>query len=281
MKRNTRLVALAALTAAVLVPVLSGHAPAELKTTELGKGPTVVLVHAIGSTRMGWMPVARKLIGEHRVVMVDLPGHGESPLPDPFSLETCGAELLAALAKEDPKQTVLVGIGVGGLVSLHALDKKPDAARGVVLIETAMKSPMPIPDQQQQRFMQQMDARYADILNMMFTSMARDSTQGVKLRGEAARVEPRTIKSYMRVLLKADGTVPLKKVKVPVLLVASDKRWPEGKPWADVSGELGYSKADTYPVERVKDSGYMVHLDQPDSLAAVIAAFTAKTLAAK
>lgn len=278
MKRMKRIVPLAAVAAVVLLAVMTSRAPAELKSTEFGQGPTIVMVHGLGGARMTWLPVARKLLGNHHVVMVDLPGHGDSPLPDPFSLEACGDELATALAKQDPKNTILVGLGVGGLVSLEALDRHPDAVAGLVLVETTTKSAINIPDQQQKSFMQQLDENYEPFIRMMYAQLARDSTQGVQLRAEAMRVEPRNIKSYMRHLLKADASGALKKVKAPILVVVSDKRWPKDKEWSAVAAEMGYPDAKGLDVKRIANSGYMIHLDQPDSLAAVIGAFADKTL---
>ena len=66
-----------------------------LRTTDLGRGVTYVIVPSMGNSRMQWMPTARKLIGQNRVVLVDLPGHGDSPMPDPFSLDAA-AEMRGA-----------------------------------------------------------------------------------------------------------------------------------------------------------------------------------------
>src|SRR5258706_14444441 len=90
-------------------------APVVLKTTEFGHGSTVVLLHGLGSGRMVWMPTAKKLLAAHRVVMVDLPGHGDSPLPDPFSIDACAAALDPGLAKQPPASPVLGGHGFAGL----------------------------------------------------------------------------------------------------------------------------------------------------------------------
>src|SRR5262245_32073797 len=81
---------------ALLTPVAHAAAPT-LKTTEFGRGPTVVLLHGMGSNRNYWLPTAKKLLGNHRVVMMDLPGHGDSPLPDPFSLDIAGEQIAQAL----------------------------------------------------------------------------------------------------------------------------------------------------------------------------------------
>ena len=40
----------------------------------MGHGRTVVLVHGLGSDANDWLPVARDLARDHRVVLVELPG---------------------------------------------------------------------------------------------------------------------------------------------------------------------------------------------------------------
>lgn len=270
-----RVVLIAFAGVAVMLAAFTGPAPAELKATEFGQGPTIVMVHGLGGARMTWLPVARKLMNQYHVVMLDLPGHGDSPLPDPFSIEACGAELAAALAKHDAKRTVLVGLGAGGLVALQALDGKPDAVAGLVLVEATARSPMDIPDQQQRFFMQQLDTQYEGFIRMLYAGLARDSTQAVKLRADAMRVEPRHIKAYMRYMLKVDASGAFRKIKAPVMAVVSDRRWPKDKPWPEIAAELGYTDAPKLDVRRISNSGYMVHMDQPDSLAALIGSFTA------
>ena len=127
--------------------------PVTLKTTEFGRGPTIVLLHALGSGRMAWMPTAKKLLAGHRVVMVDLPGHGESALPEPFSLEACAEALDQVLARQSPDSTVLVAHGFGGLVALYGVQAHPDRVRGLILIDAATRTTTPIPEQQQQFFL--------------------------------------------------------------------------------------------------------------------------------
>lgn len=278
MKHVRRITLFALAGVVVLLATFTDRAPAELESTEFGKGSTIVLVHGLGGARMTWLPVARKLLGEYHVVMLDLPGHGESPLPDPFSIEAGGAELATALKKYDGKNTIVVGLGAGGLVAIAALDKQPGVAAGLVLVEVTTKSPVDVPDQQQKFFMQQLDTQYEGFVRMMYEQTARDSTQSVRLRADAMRVDPRVIKSYMRHLLKTDASGPLNRIKAPKMLVVSDRRWPSEKPWAGVAAELGYTGAQGVEVKRVAKSGYMVHMDQPDSLAALIGAFAAATL---
>ena len=49
-----------------------------LHRVERGDGPRVVLVHGFTQTLASWRPVADDLAADHRVVLVDAPGHGAS-----------------------------------------------------------------------------------------------------------------------------------------------------------------------------------------------------------
>ena len=127
--------------------------PVTLKTTELGQGPTLVFLHDLGSGRMTWMPLARRLLGRYRVVLVDLPGHGDSPMPESFTLVAAAAALDRVLARQKAESTVVVGHGVGGVIALLEASAHPERQRALVVMAAASKSPITIPDQQRDAFL--------------------------------------------------------------------------------------------------------------------------------
>ena len=45
----------------------------------VGSGPPLVLLHGVGHRRQAWYPVLDRLTEHREVILVDLPGHGESP----------------------------------------------------------------------------------------------------------------------------------------------------------------------------------------------------------
>lgn len=265
----------ASLAAAAITP------PVTLRVTEFGRGPTLVLVHGLGGARLGWMPTARKLLSNYHVVMVDLPGHGESPLPDPFSLEAAAEALDLVVAKQRPESTVVVGQGVGALLAIMSASVHPDHQKGLVLIDVGLKSPLPIDDQQKKQFIEYMDQNYDQVTSMIFSRMGRDSAQGVQVQAMAAQVPPATIKAYLRRLLDADATRTVKNLKTPVLVVMSDKRFPSDKDWAVVGKELGWEDPASHPPRRIAHSAALMASDQPDTLAMVVSAFAKQAMAKK
>lgn len=267
--------ALAALRAGAAPP------PVVLKTTEFGRGPSVVLLHGLGSARMVWMPTAKKLLTDHRVVMVDLPGHGESPLPDPFSLEACAAALDQVLAKQKSDSTVLVAHGFAALVALYEVQAHPDRIKGLIVIDAAPKSVVTIPEQQQQRFMSMLDTGYDEFLRNMTRSLARDSAQANELYSQAQAVPAATMKAYIKAAFNVDASGALKQMKPAFLFVGSGRRWPPDKDWPTLAKEMGYENPAALQARRLAEGGALIMKEHPDSLAAVVRDFTAQALAAK
>jgi 3-oxoadipate enol-lactonase len=282
-----RLLTAAGVLAAILTLVALCGADAPLPTPKfmaLGSGPTVVLVHDLGSSRMVWMPTARKLMSRgFRVVLVDLPGHGDSALPDPFTLDAAAASLGQALTASNPDSTIVVGTGMGGMLSIMALKGRPHPVRGVALIDCGLKSPLKIDDQEIQYFKQQMDASYDVILRMIYSKAGRDSIQGKAIHATAAQVPPFTIKSYLGAVLTQDASPALKALGSPYMLIGTDrlfKAHKDAKTQGLMLRDLGYE--DTLQVvRRINDAGFLVMQDQPDTLAAVVSGFAGRVLAKK
>lgn len=274
--------------AALLVLPLAAQPPATpaLKTTELGRGPAVVLVHGLGGARMQWMPTARKLLGSYRVVMVDLPGHGDSPLGDGFTLESGAAAVAQVLARQKAESTIVVGQGVGGAIAVLAAHANPGRVRGVVAIDASLKTPFAqVPDQQRQGFLGWLDAaspeEYGAFLKQLYATQGRDSAQIVELQSRAAMVAPTTMKAYFRQLMYFDASPKMKEFRTPLLYIGSSKSWADTVTWASLARERGYEHAAGVATERIGNSGMLIASDQPDSLASAIDAFAKKVIAGK
>lgn len=77
----------------------------------------LVLIHGITESRHTWRPLIGPLAATHRVLAVDLRGHGDSPVGDaydPISYATDVAETVASVGLENP---LVVGHSLGGVVA--------------------------------------------------------------------------------------------------------------------------------------------------------------------
>src|SRR5258706_198106 len=123
------------ITLAVVLTILAsarGVGPAQPPFhAAFGHGPTIALVHGLGSRPEHWLKTARLLARDHRVVLIELPGHGDSPMADPLSLDRAADVLDAALAADSRESVVLVGHSIGGLVCAAEALRHPARVRAL------------------------------------------------------------------------------------------------------------------------------------------------------
>jgi pimeloyl-ACP methyl ester carboxylesterase len=105
--------------------------------------PGVVLVHG-GAAHAGWWDhIAPFLAADHRVVAIDLSGHGDSDRRAEYSLATWADEVLAVAARESVGRPVIAGHSMGGFVGLTAAKLHGDSVRGVVAIDSPVREMSP------------------------------------------------------------------------------------------------------------------------------------------
>jgi pimeloyl-ACP methyl ester carboxylesterase len=88
-----------------------------------GSGPPLVLLHGVGHRRQAWDAVVDRLTPHRDVILVDLPGHGESPplRPDGRSALTVMLDAVTGLLDElAVTRPHFAGNSLGGRLSLEA-----------------------------------------------------------------------------------------------------------------------------------------------------------------
>lgn len=92
-----------------------------------GDAPVVVLSNSLATTLAMWDGNLPALVGRYRVVRYDMRGHGRSPVPDgPSTLADLGGDLLALLDRLGIERAHLVGVSIGGMVSLWTAANAPE-----------------------------------------------------------------------------------------------------------------------------------------------------------
>lgn len=88
-----------------------------------GTGEPLVLVHGVTHRRQAWYPVLDRLVDHREVILVDLPGHGQSPdlVTDGRPVEEVLRELFEQfLADQGLHRPHIAGNSLGGRVALEA-----------------------------------------------------------------------------------------------------------------------------------------------------------------
>jgi 3-oxoadipate enol-lactonase len=116
-----------------------------LEVVEQGEGPALVLVHGFGGAKEDFSDQLDDLAADHRVVTLDLRGHGASDGPeDPrrYSLDRFAADLGNVLDALDIESCRLLGHSMGGMVVRRFVLSAPHRVDALVLMDT---SPGPVP----------------------------------------------------------------------------------------------------------------------------------------
>lgn len=248
----------------------------------LGEGPPLVLLHGLGGSLMTWQGVADAMARRHRVILVDLPGHGASSPPDPggceYAPEALAKAVADAVAAVSDEPTVVVGHSLGGAVAALVSERAPQLVARVVLIDPAGAG-----DAGDPRLMRLIDAEVSEagsreLLELFFHDRALVTETGVAEHArmlaqpgvhEAVRAAARA--TFDGATQRLDIRPTLVDLDIPVLVVwgAEDRVFPVSQAQALSLAVPGVS------VEVVAEAGHVPHLERPDAVVALIDAFLA------
>jgi pimeloyl-ACP methyl ester carboxylesterase len=102
-----------------------------------GDGPAVVLIHGFCAALDWWDEIAPSLATRHRVIRLDLIGHGGTDAPrSGYEIERQAALVAAVLDSLGVDRISVVGHSMGGEVAMALLEARPQQVDRIVLIDT-------------------------------------------------------------------------------------------------------------------------------------------------
>ena len=105
-----------------------------------GTGPALVLIHGVGLRAEAWSAMLPALARDNRVICVDMPGHGASPLNEAATLDDFVARLTAFTdALDGPVR--LAGHSMGALLSVCVAAQRPDRIEAIAAVSTVYQRP--------------------------------------------------------------------------------------------------------------------------------------------
>jgi pimeloyl-ACP methyl ester carboxylesterase len=110
-----------------------------LNTLDFGEsGSRVVFCHGLFGQGKNFSAVAKQLADRHRVTLVDLPDHGQSPWSERFDYLRAADQVAELLSADDP--AALVGHSMGGKISMLVALRHPELVARLVVVDV---SPVP------------------------------------------------------------------------------------------------------------------------------------------
>ncbi|CAA9513173.1 MAG: hypothetical protein AVDCRST_MAG85-2456 [uncultured Solirubrobacteraceae bacterium] len=105
---------------------------------DVGSGPPLVFVHGLSGSWQNWLENIPAFMDSHRVIAMDLPGFGESPMPrEKITISGYGRWLDSLLEALDIEAAAVVGNSMGGFIAAETAIKFPHRIERLVLVSAA------------------------------------------------------------------------------------------------------------------------------------------------
>lgn len=101
-----------------------------------GTGTPLVFVHGFTTTSEFWREQTTAFSSRHRVVRINLPGHGVSPRPTgrPYTIPAFVDDVLKVYSALKIENSILVGLSMGGTVAQNFTLAHPDLVGALALV---------------------------------------------------------------------------------------------------------------------------------------------------
>ena len=241
------------------------------------------MLHGNSANAWWWQWVADALPRELRLLALDMRGHGDSEwvTPPAYKPYDYAADMAAFIEDEVPgEQPVVVGHSMGGIVTLAFAGRYAESARGIVVIDTAVKS-----SRGRDRFLHRLKALPTVIYPDLETAKARFRLMPNEGEIDAGRVSAIAEKSLMPAesggytlkfdresFFGGDGLdVPatIRGLAIPTLLVRAEK----SRIMTQASAEEAAASNPHTQLTVIANAHHHVILEKPAEVARIIAEF--------
>src|SRR5487761_344750 len=110
-------------------------------SSQNGRG--IVLVHGGAAHSRWWDHIGPLLTVDRRVIAIDLSGHGDSGRRESYSFDGWAREILAVAADAGLAAPTVIGLSMGGVVTLRLAALFGSRIEGAVVIDSPVRNPAP------------------------------------------------------------------------------------------------------------------------------------------
>lgn len=105
--------------------------------SKTGQGQPVILIHGFPNDGSAWNTITPVLAARYELIIPDLPGAGQSPLPEvPLTIALMADAVNGVMEKEGIEKAVLAGHSMGGYTAMEFALRYPGKVQGLSLVHS-------------------------------------------------------------------------------------------------------------------------------------------------
>ena len=250
----------------------------KISFTDDGKGTAVVLLHGFLENKTMWDKYVSALSKNHRIITIDLLGHGETEcLGYVHTMEDQADMIFAVLISLRIRKIVLVGHSMGGYVALAFAELYPDYVKGLFLLNSSSRADSDERKINRDRAIKAVKQNHTNFVRISITNLFSEDNREV-LTKEIEKVKLQALKTPLQGIvaslegmkIRKDREVLLHFAPYPIQLVLGEK---DGVLiYDDTRDQIEGTKVEltTFP------DGHMSHIENEKELKIVLLEFLKK-----
>ncbi|MFH0344709.1 MAG: alpha/beta fold hydrolase [Chromatiales bacterium] len=238
---------------------------------DLGSGaPTLVFIHCWSCNRHYWKNPLSEFSKDHRLVLIDLPGHGDSKAgtSPPITVNAMAEDVAAVMDHLHVKNAILVGSSMGGPIALEVARLRPQRVRGIVGVDNLHNVEMQYPKAMFENAASQMEVDYAKAVREFIPSMFAPKADPKVVTWTADQAATSCEPKVCIPLFRSFPTLELKKVmrtaNVPIRNINA-LPYSTDSPKTNVEVNRRYADFDAVEID---DVGHFIMLEKPQEFSA-------------
>ena len=247
----------------------------KISYSDTGKSNAIVLLHGFLENQTMWQNLVPELSKKHRVITIDLLGHGESGcLGYINSMEDNAEAVHSVLSKLRLRKAVFVGHSMGGYVALAFAELYPAAVKGLVLLNSTSKADSEERKSNRDRAIKAVKKDYVGFIRLSIANLFNPDNRE-RLADEIEKVRAEAIKTPLQGIvaslegmkIRKDRENLLRAATYPILLILGKK-----DPVLNYDDGLRQIENNTVKLITFPD-GHMSHIENREELKKVLLGF--------
>jgi len=222
--------------------------------------PVLVFVHGWSCSKEYWKEQVAHFVKKHKVVTIDLAGHGQSGRSrKDYTVESFGKDVASVVKKLNLDQAILIGHSMGGDVIVEAAGQMPDRIICLVGADTFHDIEKGYHSAEIEKIAIRLEADFVKevqgFVRQMFTPTA-DPELVEWVAGKMSSANPQVGINAFRNLGNYDLKSAAQKMEIPICSISADL-WP-----MNLDANKKYAK--TFKLKLMPGIGHFVMLEDPE-----------------